>query len=315
MSGTDHGEGRDVIVSILQAMGRRAEALGWDGYQSLMRTMSVEAASDFGASVGARLGPRLSPHKVARRNMELVFPDAGRREIDALLVAMWDNIGRLLGEFPNLHRMDLKVTGDSIRLEGRDVIDELARKGDPVVFVGGHFANWEVLAAVLANAMPKCRMTYRHANNPLIDRRIVNQRAAYGVEIFAPKGEAGAKEALKALQTGHSVALMNDQKMNDGIEAPFFGLPAMTASGPARMALKYDAPMVPMSIVRRHGANFTVKVYEPLPRPQAADRTQAILEMVTGVNRFIEQRILETPAQWFWVHRRFPKDIYRKASG
>ena len=302
-------------MSIMQAIGQRAEALGWDGYQGLVRTMSVERASDFGASVGGRLGPLLSPHRVARRNMELIFPAATAREIDALLVAMWDNIGRLLGEFPNLHRMDLKATGESIRLEGRDVIDELARQGDPVVFVGGHFANWEVLAAVLANAMPKCRMTYRHANNPLIDQRIVNQRAAYGVEIFAPKGEAGAKEALKALQTGHSVALMNDQKMNDGIEAPFFGLPAMTASGPARMALKYGAPLVPMSIVRRHGANFTVKVYEPLPRPQAADRADAILDMVTSVNRFIEARILETPAQWFWVHRRFAKDVYRKAAG
>jgi KDO2-lipid IV(A) lauroyltransferase len=302
-------------VSILQAIGWRAEALGWDGYQGLMRTLSVERASDIGAAIGGRLGPRLGPHRIARRNMELVFPHATPREIDALLVAMWDNIGRLLGEFPNLHRMDLKATGDTIRLEGRDVIDDLVRKGDPVVFVGGHFANWEVLAGVLANAVPGCRMTYRHANNPLIDRRIVSQRSAYGVEIFAPKGEAGAKEALKALQTGHSVALMNDQKMNDGIEAPFFGLPAMTASGPARMALKYDAPLVPMSVVRRHGANFTVKVYEPLPRPTAADRTDAILEMVTGINRFIEARILETPAQWFWVHRRFAKDVYRKVPG
>ena len=302
-------------MSIPQALGWRAEALGWDGYQSLLRAMSVERASDFGAALGQRLGPHLSPHKVARRNMELVFPDASAREIDSLLVAMWDNMGRLLGEFPNLHRMDMKATGDSIRLEGRDVIADLARSGDPVVFVGGHFANFEVLAGVLANAMPKCRMTYRHANNPLIDRRIINQRAAYGVENFAPKGEAGAKEALKALQTGHSVALMNDQKMNDGVEVPFFGLPAMTASGPARMALKYGAPLVPMSIVRRPGANFTVKVYEPLPRPQASDRAEAIREMVTGVNRFIEARILETPAQWFWVHRRFAKDVYRKAAG
>lgn len=115
-------------MSIMQAIGQRAEALGWDGYRGLVRTMSVERASDFGASVGGRLGPLLSPHKVARRNMELIFPAATAREIDALLVAMWDNIGRLLGEFPNLHRMDLKATGESIRLEGRDVIDELARQ-------------------------------------------------------------------------------------------------------------------------------------------------------------------------------------------
>ena len=303
------------MTTALKSASWRTEAALFSGYEGLMRAAGLERASDMGASVLGRIGPHISPHRIARRNMELIFPDASPRELDGLLAAMWDNLGRVAGELPHLGKLDLTGKGEHVRVEGIDILDQYRKEGRPILLFGGHFANWEVLVGTVATQVPGCCLVYRHVNNPHIDATLRARRAAMGGSIFAPKGDAGARIILKSMQEARPVAMMVDQKMNDGIEAPFFGLPAMTASGPARMALKYDAPMVPMSIVRRHGANFTVKVYEPLPRPQAADRTQAILEMVTGVNRFIEQRILETPAQWFWVHRRFPKDIYRKASG
>lgn len=300
------------MSDLMKSIGFRAEALGWDSYQGIFRAMGLERASDHGAAMLRFLGPKTSVHNVARVNMQIAFPEASERELDGLLDAMWDNFGRLVGEFPNTHRFDFSPGSDQIEIEGSEILTELDRQGQPAVLVGGHFANWEVMPAMIVRFMQDCRITYRHANNPLIDKRIIDQRKAYGINILAPKGGHGAKELMQALKSGASVALMNDQKMNDGVAAPFFGREAMTAAGPARMALRYDCPLVPMNIVRKDGARFKVKVYEPLPKPSGKD-ADAILEVVTTINRFVEDRIKESPAQWFWVHRRFEKPLYKKA--
>ncbi|MEQ8434674.1 MAG: lysophospholipid acyltransferase family protein [Oceanicaulis sp.] len=299
------------MTKLSQKLAFTAETAGWNSYQGLFRSMGLERASDFGAAMLRRIGPMASVQRVARVNMQIAFPDAHERELDQLLDAMWDNFGRVLGEFPNTHRFDFSDDSDQIEIEGGEILDELDRQGQPAVLVGGHFANWEVMPAVIVRRMKDCRITYRHANNPAIDKAIIDQRKAYGVNILAPKGGSGAKELMAALKDGASVALMNDQKMNDGIAAPFLGRDAMTASGPARMALRYDCPLVPMSIVRKNGPRFKVTVYEPLEKPQGTDAA-AILELVTRVNRFIEAQIMRAPEQWFWVHRRFEKSLYRK---
>lgn len=289
-----------------------AETAGWNAYQGLFRSMGLERASDFGAGLLRRIGPLATVQHVARTNMRIAFPDAHERELDQLLDAMWDNFGRLLGEFPNTHRFDFSEASDQIEVEGADILAELDRQGQPAVLIGGHFANWELMAAVIVRRMKDCRITYRHANNPTIDRAIIEQRKAYGVNILAPKGGSGAKELMAALKSGASVALMNDQKMNDGIAAPFLGREAMTASGPARMALRYDCPLVPMSIVRKDRTRFKVTVHEPMEKPDGSDAA-AILDLVTRINAFIEAQIMRAPAQWFWVHRRFEKSLYRKS--
>src|SRR5690606_29305746 len=107
------------------------------------------------------------------------------------------------------------------------ILDEIARNREPVVFISGHFANWELMAAAIVGAGIDCLITYRATNNPYVDRRIREGRARYGVQLFAPKGES-ARDLLQALAQGRSVALMNDQKFNEGISVPLFGEPAMT---------------------------------------------------------------------------------------
>src|SRR5690606_2746858 len=126
----------------------------------------------------------------------------------------------------------------------------------------------------------------------------------------------GAKQLLEHLGAGRSVALMNDQKFNEGIEAPFFGRPAMTAPGATRLAMRTGAPPVPMSAVRlrEHGrglARFRVTVHPPIPVEDTGDRNADIAVTVGRINRFIEDRIRESPADWFWLHRRFAKEVYR----
>ncbi len=298
-------------MSMLQQAGWRGEALAWDGYQAAFRAMSLEGASDAGAALFKALGPRTRTHHIARVNMQIAFPEAHRREIDQLLVRMWDNFGRLAGEFPNTHLFDLTPGTGHVEVEGREYVEAVKASGKPAIFISGHFANWELMAAVLCRDLPGTRVTYRHANNPLIDRRIIEQRQAYGIRILAPKGGDGAKEVLKALKAGDSVALMNDQKMNDGVAAPLFGRDAMTASGPTRLAMKHGAPLVPMSVRRVEGVRHVVRYHAPIEISEGPDRAEAVFETVMRINRFVEDRVREAPAQWFWVHRRFGKEVYR----
>ncbi|WP_421785731.1 lysophospholipid acyltransferase family protein [Hyphobacterium sp.] len=296
-------------------MGWRAEALAWDAFQASFQAMGLERGSAFGSAALRRIGPLTPVHNIARINMQRCFPDASRPEIDRLLERMWDNFGRLIGENANMRHYRPETYDKHAEIAGEEIVLDLERQGQPYILVGGHFANWEVMGAAIAKLRLNCNITYRHANNPLIDKRILDTRHAYGIKLLTAKGGVGAKQLLANLREGVSVALMNDQKMNDGIAAPFFGHDAMTASGPSKMAIRFGAPIVPIGVRRLGGTRFRVTFYEPLPDAQADDKAEAVLEMVTRINQWVEARIIEAPEQWFWVHRRWDKSIYRKDAG
>ncbi len=294
-------------VTILQTLAWGLQAFAYDVFSFFLRLLPIDAASGLGGAVLRLIGPLTGAHAVARRNLLLAFPEMSREARDRLLSAQWENVGRLAAEFPMMERL---LTDNRIELIGGERLAEIARAGEPVVFVSGHLSNWEVMPMVIANSGVVCQMTYRAANNPFIDRRIIESRRRYGVNLFAPKGGAGSREIIAAMGQGESVALMNDQKFNQGIEAPFFGHPAHTAPGPTRLALRFGAVLQTMSVQRTRGARFRVVVHEPIRLAQTNDRQADIEAGVAQVNAFMEARIRERPHEWFWVHRRWPKAVY-----
>jgi len=129
--------------------------------------------------------------------------------------------------------------------------------------------------------------------------------------LFAPKGGEGARDLLDALGRGESVALMNEQTFNGGIAGPLFGLTAHTAPRPSRLALRFGAALQPMSVQRKHKARFRVVVHEPIRLENTGSRQADLETGVRRVNAFIEERIRERPAEWFWVHKRWPNEVYK----
>ena len=166
------------------------------------------------------------------------------------------------------------------------------------------------MAAAIVDAGVRCRVTYRAANNPYFDRRIVETRARYGVQLFAPKGGEGGRELLETLLGGSAVSFLNDQKYNTGVEAPFFGVNCRTASGPTRMALRFGGKLHPMSVQRLNGARFRVTAHEPIELADTGDRKADLEAGVAKLNAFVEARVRERPWEWFWVHRRWPNEAY-----
>lgn len=286
------------------------EALLFDAASALARLFPIDSVSNFGARMFRALGPLTGAHRVAERNLRIAFPDAGDREIKQLLRAQWTELGRSLAEFAIVDR----IVADTGRLEidGLERLQAIGRDGRPAVFISGHFSNFELMAAAIVRAGVKCQVTYRAMNNPYVDERVRRVRYRYGVRLFAPKGLEGARELMRALERGESVALMNDQKFNGGVEAPMFGVMAHTAPGPSTFALRFGAPLQPLSVQRvGEGARFRVIVHDPIVLMNTGDREADIAAGVRRINAFMEDRVRARPAEWFWVHRRWPNEVYR----
>jgi len=289
----------------------RIEAFAYDIAAGLTRIFPIDAVSDFGAWLFQRLGPLTSANRVAETNLRIAFPEASDAEIGALLAEQWAHLGRWFTEFPILDR----IINDPDRVEvvGGERLRAIAEGAGPVVFISGHFSSFEIMPAVIVHSGVACQITYRATNNPHVDARIRASRFRYGVRLFAPKGTDGARELIRALSRGESVALMNDQKFNGGVAAPLFGVTAYTAPGPSSLALRFGAPLQPMSVQRIDKARFRVVVHEPIHLEDTGDRAADIETGVRRVNAFIEGRIRERPAEWFWVHRRWPSEVYKRA--
>jgi Kdo2-lipid IVA lauroyltransferase/acyltransferase len=290
-------------------MAFRLEALVYDLLIGLVRRLPIDVVSGLGGWLCRLLGPLTPIQKVVSRNLSIAFPDltgAARRQ---LIAAQWDNVGRT---FLELSIMDRIVADGRIEVEGAERLAEIAASGRPVVVISLHMANWEAVAAVLVRSGLPVWITYREANNPLIDARIRESRFRYGVRLFAPKGD-GTREMLEALGRGESVALMNDQKFNAGPALPLFGWPAATAPGPTRMALRFGTVLQPVVAERLGGARFKVVVHPPIELEETGDRAADIEAGVRRVNAFAEAEVRKRPAQWFWVHRRWPSEVYKGA--
>ena len=201
------------------------------------------------------IAPINSAWKTAIRNIRMSFPnesDAWHREVRAEIVRRaWPHVRRISAH-GQVSRQVPQRRG--LASTAREIIEATLGKG--AVFIGGHFTNWEVTSLCLAQVDPGCHFTYRPANNPIIDKYIVETRAAFGLKLQAAKGKEGGMGLLRSLKRGRSVALMNDQKYNAGLAVPLFGYDCMTADGPTRLALKFNVPLIPITGRRIEGTQL-----------------------------------------------------------
>ncbi len=295
-------------------LGYRLEAAVARAALWLLRALGPVTASNIGGAVARAIGPRLLVSRVADANLRAALPeyDAARRR--AVIRGVWENLGRTVGELPHIPflRRDT-AAGPGWEIEGEAVLAEMAARGGPVIFFSGHIGNWEVLPAITAACSVPFSSFYRAAANPAVDAMIRDlRRRATGVDLpmFA-KGAQGARGALAHMARGGRLGMLVDQKMNDGIEARFFGRPAMTAPALAALALRFRCPVVPGYIRRLGPARFRLIVEPPLPLPDTGDRTRDVALLTQAVNDRLESWIRAWPEGWLWLHRRWPKEAAR----
>ena len=292
----------------LQHLQWRLEAAGYDLIAAVMRIAPIDGASAFGGGLFKLLGPLTGAHRTALRNLRLAFPQWSDAERRQMARRQWENVGRVLFEFFLMDR----IMADPSRVEliGRERLAAIVASGKPAVFVSGHFANFEVMAAVKRRAGIEGVLMYRGVENPYIDARMRESRRRYGVNLFAPKGVEGGREVMSALSRGISVGVLADQKYYEGLLVPFFGHGARTQHGPVRFAMRFGAHLQPGWVERTRGARFKVFVAEPIALPASGGTAADVEEGVRRINAFIEARARARPWEYWWVHRRWPDKLY-----
>ena len=281
---------------------QRLEYFGARLIWGLFGLLPLDMASALGGWLARAVGPWLRADRIARRNLARAFPDKSRAEIETILRGMWDNIGRVAGEFPHLEQM----SNERVELIGQEYIDLLRDDGQAGIFISGHVGNWELNGAVaVARGLP-LHLVYRAANNPWVEELYRKGRKNAAVALIQ-KGSEGARQALLVLKKGGHLGMLVDQKMNDGVPIPFFGRDAMTAPAMAQFATKFKCPLVPARVERLQGANFRITVYPPMEFPHTGDTHDDNRLLLIRINALLEDWVRDRPDQWLWVHRRWPE--------
>jgi KDO2-lipid IV(A) lauroyltransferase len=284
------------------------EAGAFFAFMGLFRILGVDRASALGGFIGRNIFRRTSVTKRARMNLRAAYPDMSDAEIDAIILEMWDNLGRTIAEYAHHDKMTAKGPDARIEVVNLDILERAAANGKGIEFVSGHFANWEIMQYAARQHGYDGGSVYRPVNNPYIDRYIVRQRMTHGTGYQIGKGAQGTRRIFTLLRSGKAVLLLVDQKTNEGLPVPFFGRDAMTTPAPAALALKLGAVMLPVTNERMGGARFRITVHEPLTVEPSGDHDRDVLALTTKLNAALEAAIRKRPSQWLWIHRRWPKD-------
>lgn len=266
--------------------------------------MSFSVASNVGGKIGRFIGPKLKVNKTACHNIKLAMPELSDSKVEEILIGMWDNLGRVITEFPHMDKLSAQQINQLVTLDGQENLDFLKSSGG--FLMTGHLGNWEILPNAIARQGAPLHIVYRKANNPYVDKIIYKMREKYQLSA-SHKSSIGARQIIKSLQNNGKILMLVDQKQNDGISVPFFGIEAMTAPGIATMALKYDTNIIPARIVRTQTNNFRLIVYPAIKIKKTDDEREDARVLMTQINSIIESWIREYPEQWFWVHNRWPK--------
>ncbi len=300
----------------------------------LFKILPRRAAAAFGAAIARAIGPLLPMSRAARRNLELCFPEKSAAERAALVRAMWDNLGRIAGEFT--HRRALwdpslmtvaerygfdrlraaAAAGESVTLDaehiqivGAEQFRMMLDSSRPALMFTAHMGNWEVMPWTAARMGLKFAVIYRRPNNPLIARLIEGRRG--GLVEFLPKGMQGAFGAARVMEKGGHLAMLVDVKENKGIPLPFFGRPAMTGTAIATLALRYDALLVGVYTERLGPHRMRITMEPPLEVPRTGDEDADVKAIMAAINARVEAWVRARPDQWLWLHKRWPKEVYR----
>lgn len=264
---------------------------------AIFRAMPAKKASAIGGWIGRTLGPHLGASRKARENIRLALPEKTAAEQAQILFEMWDNLGRVMAEYPHLKSLVV----DHTDVDGEDLLAPYRESNTAVIFIGAHAGNWELLHAYF-NLRTRWPMAcvYREPNNPYIARMLERCRNPDKGGKFIAKSQRGARDLVMAVKNGERIGILIDQKYNQGIPVPFFGRPAMTSSAFVMLSKKYNCPIVPLHVERTGPCRFRL-TFEPPLNIDGLDEAQA----VAAAHTILEDWVRKRPGQWLWLHRRW----------
>ena len=216
---------------------------------------------------------------------------------------MWNNYGKTFVEYLFLNKF--RNGNAHIQIKGEEILNEIKKKNKPVIFVSGHFANFELMSMELTKRNINLATIYRPLNNFFLNPYMEYIRKKYICNNQIKKGLPGVKDSIHYIKNNFSVALMIDQRLSEGKKLPFFENMALTTTLPAQLALKFNSDIVPIYIFRDTNDNFKMEVYEPINIIKDDKSETNKLNISIKLNSVLEKMISKDPGQWIWTHNRW----------
>ncbi len=243
------------------------------------------------------LGPISGRQKIAKNQIQLIFPKKTKKECTLVAKNCLNNIGRsLIENFSPNHFINNSLV--EIKGPGFEILKNSLNSGSPVILATGHFGNYEAPRNALLNSGLETGGMYRPMNNKAFNKIYIQAMQKSGKPIF-PRGNQGTRGMVKHLKKGGRTIILFDQKMREGEVLDFLGQPSKTILSPAELALKFKAHLIPFFGIRNEdGFSFTALFEKPIKHSDSKTMSQQL-------NNRLSEHVLRNPDQWFWIHRRW----------
>jgi KDO2-lipid IV(A) lauroyltransferase len=267
----------------------------------IFKLLGLKMSSFLGGILGNIFGPLFRSKKLIQSNILKALPNLNEMQIKNIMDQMWNNYGRILSEYMFIKQFRERKFKKNITIEGQDILEKIKYENEPVIFVSGHFNNFELMAMQIEMSGVNLAAIYRPLNNIFINVIMEKIRKKYICKNQIKKGMQGMRELLFMFKNGTSIALMIDQRVSEGIKSNFFGTKAYTTTIPAQFVKKFNCKIVPIYVERVVGINFKINVEKPIEY----QKDDSLEKITQDLNLRLEKMILKNPGQWIWSHNRW----------
>ena len=267
----------------------------------IYKFLGLKISSHFSGKLFETFGPIFRSKNLIKTNIQRAIPKINSSKIKSITKDMWNNYGRTLSEYMFLKGFRNDQFRSNINITGKEILQKIKLEKTPVIFVSGHFSNFELMAMEIEKSGVNLSAIYRPLNNIFLNILMERIRKKYICKNQIKKGTSGVRELLRLYKKGYSIALMIDQRVSQGIKSKFFNQEAFTTTIPAQFIKKFNCKVVPISIKRHNGVNFNIKVEKPIEFSKNSSTEKITREL----NIWLEKTILKNPGQWIWSHDRW----------
>ena len=267
----------------------------------ICKIIGYRKASNLGKLVGEKIGPYLKSKKIIKNNINLILPNATKDDVNLIVKKMWGNYGRILSEYVFIKDFKEGNLEKYINVIGSEYLNDIRKKNIPVVFVSGHFNNFELMAMQIQKEGVNLGAIYRPLNNFFLNKTMEKIRIKHICKIQIKKGMSGIREILNLFKKNVSIALMIDQRVTEGIKSNFFNREAFTTTIPAQLVKKFNCPVVSIYIERIEKYNFRLTINKPV----YFAKDESLEQITEKLNYILEKMVLKNPDQWILTHNRW----------
>ncbi len=268
---------------------------------TIFKIIGLKLSRIVASKIFSIIGPFFRSKKIIEKNISFAFSNTSEEFKKNIIDKMWKSYGKILAEYAFIKYFREVESEKFLEIKGQEILEEIKFSKDPVIFISGHFDNFELMAMHIEKSGVDLAAIYRPLNNNFLNPVMENIRKKYICKKQIKKGISGTKEILKNFKSGTSIALMIDQRVTEGIKTLFFKNYAFTTTIPAQFIKKFNCKIVPIYIERKNNENFMLEIMKPVN----FDNNQTAENITLKLNQLLENMIVRNPHQWIWSHNRW----------